>query len=306
MVSRPDGRAATANVLLGNVNPGGKLPETFYDGSAPIGQRFPQDTQPAACADNTANYGTAPAVLGIATPSGRPRTPATARCTPASTSPASCGTAPRAPSQLPDDQLQRPGFLGGVQGNGIFQGYRWFDKNGYTPLFPFGHGLSYTNFEYRNLMVKPESDGTVHVNFIVRNKSNVAGAIVAQVYVGGGAQLCPAGRSHAARLREGGAGGREAKRIDLMLDRGRSSIGTRRRTPGPSSRPAHDLGGRIVPRPAIVRNCSAKGAVTSFPWARRTGEFRLPGPSGCIRSGNGSLHGEDLLPVSVNPSSHGA
>jgi len=59
-------RPATANVLLGNVNPGGKLPETFYDGSAPVGQRFPQDTQPAPCADNTGGtgyYGTASGAL---------------------------------------------------------------------------------------------------------------------------------------------------------------------------------------------------------------------------------------------------
>ena len=53
-------------------------------------------------------------------------------------------------AQLPNHQLQRPIF-GGIQGNGIFQGYRWFDKNGYAPLFPFGHGLSYTTFDYSDL-----------------------------------------------------------------------------------------------------------------------------------------------------------
>ena len=66
---------------------------------------------------------------------------------------------------------------------GIFTGYRFFDKQGITPQFAFGHGLSYTTFEYRNLVLKPEGE-TMRVSFIVQNKGNVTGTAVPQVYVG--------------------------------------------------------------------------------------------------------------------------
>jgi len=73
--------------------------------------------------------------------------------------------------------------LGGVQGNGIFQGYRWYDLNGYTPLFPFGHGLSYTSFAYANLTVAHAVDG-IDVSFDLTNTGAVAGDEVPQVYIG--------------------------------------------------------------------------------------------------------------------------
>jgi beta-glucosidase len=171
------GGAATADVLLGNVDPGGKLPETFYDGGAPVGQRFPQDTQPAACEDNTANYGNSAGLVATPTTQG------------------DCPMYPGIylPNNLSDGVSgNRHGFrtinfsnqvLGGVQGNGIFTGYRWFDENGYTPLFPFGHGLSYTTFAYSHLNVTPTL-GPTTVSFDVTNSGPVAGDEVPQVYVG--------------------------------------------------------------------------------------------------------------------------
>ena len=39
---------------------------------------------------------------------------------------------------------------------GIYNGYRFFDKEGITPLFPFGWGLSYTTFAYSGLRVTPD------------------------------------------------------------------------------------------------------------------------------------------------------
>ena len=67
---------------------------------------------------------------------------------------------------------------------GVFVGYRGFEKNNVTPQFPFGFGLSYTNFAYSNLLVKPLNDGRFEVSFNVKNTGTREGADVAQVYVG--------------------------------------------------------------------------------------------------------------------------
>jgi beta-glucosidase len=66
---------------------------------------------------------------------------------------------------------------------GIFVGYRWYDANGIQPLFPFGHGLSYTRFDYSALKVQRDDDG-LEVSFRVRNVGQVKGAEVPQVYLG--------------------------------------------------------------------------------------------------------------------------
>lgn len=65
---------------------------------------------------------------------------------------------------------------------GIFMGYRGYEKNGVKPLFPFGFGLSYTSFEYSDMQIVRDGSGFV-VSFDVRNTGKVAGAEVAQVYV---------------------------------------------------------------------------------------------------------------------------
>ena len=65
---------------------------------------------------------------------------------------------------------------------GIFMGYRGYEKNGVKPLFPFGFGLSYTSFEYSDLQIAREGREFV-VSFNVRNTGKVAGAEIAQVYV---------------------------------------------------------------------------------------------------------------------------
>jgi beta-glucosidase len=66
---------------------------------------------------------------------------------------------------------------------GIFMGYRGYEKNGVKPLFPFGFGLSYTSFDYSNLDIKTEGKEFI-VSFDIKNIGKVAGAEVAQVYVG--------------------------------------------------------------------------------------------------------------------------
>jgi beta-glucosidase len=128
-----EGGGATADVLLGLGNPGGKLPVTF----------------PAAEAD-----------------------------TPVSGS----------PERYPGVPL--PGAPAGQTverySEGIFVGYRWYDHQNIRPLFPFGAGLSYTNFTYSNLRVQVGShpEGGLDVTFIVRNSGSRTGAEVPQVYVG--------------------------------------------------------------------------------------------------------------------------
>ena len=62
---------------------------------------------------------------------------------------------------------------------GLKVGYKWFDAEAKTPLFPFGHGLSYTTFAYSGLTA-----GLDRVSFTVRNTGTRAGAEIAQVYVG--------------------------------------------------------------------------------------------------------------------------
>ena len=67
---------------------------------------------------------------------------------------------------------------------GIFMGYRGYEKTGKKPLFPFGFGLSYTTFAYRDLKVASGTAGTYTASFTVTNTGKRAGAEVAQVYVG--------------------------------------------------------------------------------------------------------------------------
>jgi beta-glucosidase len=67
---------------------------------------------------------------------------------------------------------------------GIFVGYRGYDRGQVEPLYPFGYGLSYTTFAYSGLHIAKQADNTYRVSFDVKNTGRVAGAEVAQLYVG--------------------------------------------------------------------------------------------------------------------------
>lgn len=119
-----EGGTALAEVLLGEINPSGRLPETF-------------------------------------------------------------------PLRLEDCPAQRLGEFGNSghaeHREGIFVGYRYYDRFGVAPLFPFGHGLSYTSFAYRDASADvSENDGglTVSVRVLVKNTGARTGAEVVQVYTG--------------------------------------------------------------------------------------------------------------------------
>ncbi len=80
----------------------------------------------------------------------------------------------------------KPGEKQVEYSEGVFLGYRHFDRGGVKPLFPFGYGLSYTTFAYHNLKVSPDTGNLnepVTVSFDLENTGHYEGAEVAQVYV---------------------------------------------------------------------------------------------------------------------------
>jgi beta-glucosidase len=69
---------------------------------------------------------------------------------------------------------------------GIYIGYRHFDKDNIQPLFPFGYGLSYTTFDYKNLQLSKTNlspDGSVIASVDIINTGKRAGEEVAELYV---------------------------------------------------------------------------------------------------------------------------
>jgi beta-glucosidase len=69
---------------------------------------------------------------------------------------------------------------------GYDHGYRWLDQQGIDPLFPFGFGLSYTTFQYSNLVIGSATlrpAGRLRVTADVTNTGNVAGDEIVQLYV---------------------------------------------------------------------------------------------------------------------------
>jgi beta-glucosidase len=107
---------------------------------------------------------------------------------------------------------------------GVFVGYRGYEKNNVRPLFAFGHGLSYTTFKYDNLKLTraPVADEKVErpfeVSFDVKNTGARAGADVAQVYVSDTHALVPRPPKELkgfvkVSLRPG-----ESRRVTVLLD----------------------------------------------------------------------------------------
>jgi beta-glucosidase len=67
---------------------------------------------------------------------------------------------------------------------GLLVGYRWYDANNVVPAFPFGHGLSYTSFEYSNLEVMQSPASSLPlIGVTIKNSGSVTGAEVVQMYL---------------------------------------------------------------------------------------------------------------------------
>ncbi len=64
----------------------------------------------------------------------------------------------------------------------IFVGYRYYDTNKINVLYPFGYGISYTEFEYSNFKV--EEDENIKLSFTIKNVGDIKGKEIAQIYIG--------------------------------------------------------------------------------------------------------------------------
>jgi beta-glucosidase len=97
-------------------------------------------------------------------------------------------TFPKDESQLPRPQQPGAGLPNGqafaiTYSEGATVGYKWYDSNKLEPLFPFGHGLSYTDFDYSRIRADLDPAGDVTVTFSVKNDGRTAGKDVPQIYV---------------------------------------------------------------------------------------------------------------------------
>lgn len=83
--------------------------------------------------------------------------------------------------------INYPGEFGSVRyGEGIFVGYRYYEAKKLNPVFPFGHGLSYTEFGYHNLVIHSDSfdqSGGIQVSVDITNNGKIPGKEVVQLYV---------------------------------------------------------------------------------------------------------------------------
>ena len=84
---------------------------------------------------------------------------------------------------------------------GSLVGYRWFDASKTEPLYPFGYGLSYANFELRFLSAELHAD-QFSVSVMVANRGNIAGKEVVQLYSGYPKSLVAFGKTKLLKLGE--------------------------------------------------------------------------------------------------------
>ncbi|MFI1772379.1 glycoside hydrolase family 3 C-terminal domain-containing protein [Thalassobellus citreus] len=94
------------------------------------------------------------------------------------------------PKKLEDSPAHATHSFPGVESvtytEGLLVGYRWFDTKNVEPLYPFGYGLSYTNFEFSDLKTDKGSyteNEIIEVTFTIKNAGDVDGKEVAQLYI---------------------------------------------------------------------------------------------------------------------------
>lgn len=105
---------------------------------------------------------------------------------------------------------------------GVFVGYRHYDRSAVKSLFPFGFGLSYTHFEYSDLKVTPEpagAKGLARVSFKIKNVGPREGAEVAELYVGDSHAKVPRPTKELKGFAKVNLRPGETKQVTLSLDR---------------------------------------------------------------------------------------
>ena len=115
-----------------------------------------------------------------------------------------------------------PGEMAVKYSEGIFVGYRGYDKSGVKPMFPFGFGLSYTTFAYKNLSISPTQGDLaqpVKVSFDVTNTGHRKGAEVAELYVGDAHAKVPRPAKELKGFARVELEPSETRRVTLALDR---------------------------------------------------------------------------------------
>ncbi len=101
---------------------------------------------------------------------------------------------------------------------GLFMGYRWFDKNNVAPRFPFGFGLSYTKFRFGGLKLHPIVNG-LEVEATVTNTGSVKGDEVVQLYAGYAQSSVPRAVRELKGFQRVSLAPGQSKTVHLALDR---------------------------------------------------------------------------------------
>lgn len=107
-------------------------------------------------------------------------------------------------------------------GEGIYIGYRHFERACIEPLFPFGHGLSYTTFEYGKPSLSTRTltlDGTIELIIALSNVGPVAGAEVVQVYVQDEKSRLPRAEKELVAFEKVFLDAGETKHVKISLDK---------------------------------------------------------------------------------------
>jgi len=121
-----------------------------------------------------------------------------------------------------DSYYPKPGESSVDYSEGVFLGYRYYDRSETKPMFAFGHGLSYTTFEYGHLSVTPASgnlSSPISVSFEVRNTGHREGAEVAEVYVGDSHSSIPRPIKELKGFAKVNLKPGESKRVTVQLER---------------------------------------------------------------------------------------